>query len=539
MADTPQILIVSDLHLSRGLYTEGDRAGRFSNLEDFFADQEFFNMLAGHAAQGGKWRLILNGDVVDFLQVIDFPADSDMLEALKQTLQEGQDWDRWAAKQREYGLGTTAIETCWKLAQIVAGHPIFFLALGYWLALGHEVIVVRGNHDVEWHWPQVQDALRRLIAQSYKPDQIERLASKFAAPRDSRITGPIPIPVALSAQALQRLQFCSRFYYVPGLLYVEHGCQYEVSNSFPDLIDPVLPQERRLPPTQQRIELPIGSFFVRYFFNRVEQDAPFADNVRPLVRYLNWVLAHRKRWAVNLLLTRWDLFREIGGRLRKIRLENQAAGALPAARRATVTMPTDCWHGPTPLPDVTGFIEALQDLEQRVFQSCPPLLYLDVGQWPAAVRHYRSDVLQQAASEIHRLLAQHDRAVRFVVLGHDHDADMRPLDTEGRTWYVNAGTWTPIAGEQERLFRDTRELTYIKIVPGSDGGEPQAHLLRWDDGAAQGKPVILMSDAPRRNPSSKTAWWLAAALVGGLIFWLVRRRGRVTRRGSSLALRER
>jgi hypothetical protein len=59
-------------------------------------------------------------------------------------------------------------------------------------------------------------------------------------------------------------------------------------------------------------------------------------------------------------------------------------------------------------------------------------------------------------------------------------------------WYYNTGTWTVIEGESDRFFRDTRELTYVKIVPGA---EEEAQLLQWKDGPGRGERVILMSDS--------------------------------------------
>ncbi|MBN1579177.1 MAG: hypothetical protein JXA89_00635, partial [Anaerolineae bacterium] len=132
MAKTPNLLIVSDLHLSGGYYApqaSEARGGQFSDLEDFFCDEAFFSLVSHHVAQGGKWQFILNGDIVDFLQVIDLPDDEDVLAGLRPVLRPGRDWERWKDKKRQYGLGTTAIETCWKLEQIVAGHRVFFLAL--------------------------------------------------------------------------------------------------------------------------------------------------------------------------------------------------------------------------------------------------------------------------------------------------------------------------------------------------------------------------------------------------------------------------
>jgi hypothetical protein len=68
------LLIVSDLHLSEGFSIH---EGKFSRLEDFFSDQPFADFLAHHRdnrEEDRPWRLIIAGDLFDFLQVTAVPA---------------------------------------------------------------------------------------------------------------------------------------------------------------------------------------------------------------------------------------------------------------------------------------------------------------------------------------------------------------------------------------------------------------------------------------------------------------------------------
>jgi hypothetical protein len=77
------------------------------------------------------------------------------------------------------------------------------------------------------------------------------------------------------------LSFLPWLYYEPGLLYAEHGHQYDSLNSFDDFLHPLTPDNL--------IDLPVGSFFVRYLFNKVESDYPFADNMKQLSRFIWWL----------------------------------------------------------------------------------------------------------------------------------------------------------------------------------------------------------------------------------------------------------
>ena len=52
--------------------------------------------------------------------------------------------------------------------RIAAGHPTFFQALGWFLAHPeNELVILRGNHDIETVWPDVQEAVRSTISASY------------------------------------------------------------------------------------------------------------------------------------------------------------------------------------------------------------------------------------------------------------------------------------------------------------------------------------------------------------------------------------
>src|SRR3990172_7794560 len=63
------LLIVSDLHISEGFMPS---SGKWSRNEDFLSDDSFAAFLQYHEERRGDglpWRLIIAGDVFDFLQV--------------------------------------------------------------------------------------------------------------------------------------------------------------------------------------------------------------------------------------------------------------------------------------------------------------------------------------------------------------------------------------------------------------------------------------------------------------------------------------
>lgn len=152
--DWERVLVASDLHLGPGRAPE---TGVFDPRENFFADGAFARWLA-HEREGieGRCLLVLNGDVLDFLRIQRVPEDD-------------SDYERWRSRlarlgrdeaarrlprpippvERKYGLRTHDVRTVWKLGVIVRGHPAFFDALAAWVAAGHGLLVIRGNHDPE------------------------------------------------------------------------------------------------------------------------------------------------------------------------------------------------------------------------------------------------------------------------------------------------------------------------------------------------------------------------------------------------------
>jgi hypothetical protein len=93
--------------------------------------------------------------------------------------------------------------------------------------------------------------------------------------------------------------FFSRwFYYEEGLFYAEHGGQYDDANRYVFFLDPTMVRKPRKYSKLPTLRFPFGSFFVRYFFNRIEAEVPFADNVRPRAKAIWWIIAHRPWFAL-------------------------------------------------------------------------------------------------------------------------------------------------------------------------------------------------------------------------------------------------
>ena len=432
-SDEFDLVIVSDLHLSEG---RDPVTKKFSLNEDFFFDEEFGRFLTfledESKRRGRRWRLIIAGDMIDFLQITTVPKPGEVDFEISR-------------REKKFGLGTEEVKTVWKLKRVMNGHWRFFQSLANFLNKEHRVVIIPGNHDVEFVYEQVQATFRSEIS-NYLTDQ--------------------PIAENLGAN----VEFFPWFYYEPGLLFVEHGHQYDALNSFDFFLCPF-----RTIHGKTMIDLPSGSFFVRYLFNSVEKIDPFADNIKPVTKYLCWALEHH--WFTPgfiYVISNYILF--LVEALKKRRpLSAQEKNALSQKQTELVRLEAErfgiaedklrsiknLWVPSSISND--SFFKVLW----KFISSENPRLYID------------------RPKEIQETLG-----VKNVAFGHTHDPDLRGLpDDRDRTGeYVNSGTWTIVFSEEQRLLREEKEFVYIQILKQPD---LRMELLKWKDELGKGQRVNL------------------------------------------------
>ncbi len=522
------ILVVSDLHLSSGM---DPHRGTWSPTEDFFCDQEFAEFLA-HYAKSGKTRLVINGDMADFLQVLTLPTEEEIRS--------------YGIPRRDisprYGLRCSEAAAAFQIDKIVDGHPRAFRALADFLAKGNRVTIIKGNHDVQFFWEEARATFRR---------RLERLA------------GP-----ADSGAIRANLEFLPWFFHVPGYLYVEHGNQYEPATSFSNFLLPVLPFDA--PGAGRHIELDLSSFLVRYFTNRMEVLDVRADNFRPLDQYLQRFF--RDHPLVFLTTTR-DALRYLTRTTAKA--ARMARGKRSAEYRAIVTRNAELlraeaerFAGRTPgaaeslrraLEDIssrkaspvlsTGVNRYLARLLRRPARALlwilPLYLILLVGELLSAATAWITEYTGPGWQEVWRvtlvlrlphlalvaalllaslairqalrrkenrealredpvLLLRRAAAyvserlhVRYVVFGHSHAEDRQTLAGGGT--YFNSGTWTGVLSEQENLYRNVRQLSFVKFQKG------RGELLQWDASRSAPRPVVIVDAVPFQFPD-RSRW---------------------------------
>ncbi len=252
-----ELLILSDLHLGRDCK---DITGFAQPRPDQEFDQAFVDLLDVYTSgRETDWRLILGGDFIDFLEVVVVPGTEGILD-MKLTFDVTDE-------EKEFGLGTEAERIIIKLDRTFEFHKAFLRRLGEFVRQGGELVIVRGNHDVEFYWRKVQKFFRRRLAdlafagQHFEVDELLELRNAFQ----------------------ERVQFVPWMYIEPGRLYFEHGNQYDEYCSFDHCLYPVSPQNPR------RIDTPISHFAMRYFVNLMADFAPHNIDIWNFNDYVNWL----------------------------------------------------------------------------------------------------------------------------------------------------------------------------------------------------------------------------------------------------------
>lgn len=501
------LYVFSDLHLGEGWSPE---TRRHSRLESFFYDQEFANLvdriLVDAMARRSRVRLILNGDVFDFLAVLRLPDHQELR----------REGFRLQRIEHRVGLASSARKSAWKMSVILRGHPVFFRSLLRAVRRQAKVTIIRGNHDVELFWPEVQERFFHDLAAQAEQEGFDDVSE---------------------ATLRESIDFQDWFYYEPGRAYVEHGHQYEPSNSFSYNLYPVQPAHLT-GAESDTLDYPTGSHFVRHVFNRIKQVDPFSTYFVSWERYL-WLVGRASFFDILRILTlhvpflmralRTARFFELHGMEHVARVHEERMVATAAAKNmplATVRAIDDLMVEPVGKTKYSLMQEVMRPVF-RTFATVVALTLLSIASWFFVFNVIQStgwiaDNLLTKASfmailavvsvfgvfyaflRVHRRLSAtpdpfgdfyRERAERiaelvdvpFVTMGHTHGPDLRPFRRR-KGFYGNTGTWIANPSPWDMLKSKARQFTFIRLR----GVEPE--LLRWDDAAARWEVVPLLED---------------------------------------------
>ncbi|HVO25410.1 MAG TPA: hypothetical protein VMW56_17455 [Candidatus Margulisiibacteriota bacterium] len=464
--DAFNYLIVSDLHLRGGF--NNPTLGLY-HFDEEFAD--FLRYYRLHRGSNRPWHLVIGGDFIEFLYITDRPDPNErMLKGCT-----------FLDSEYRYGAGTEPPKSRWKLDRILrSSHPQLLLALARFVAEGNSISILRGNHDSEMFWPEVQEHFRRLIAEHH-PVDVSYMAMKEAV--------------------AARVQFPEWFLYVPELLYVEHGCQYDPFCCFQYFLNPVVPEHPTL------IQMSIGELSIRYFTNQMKMiNAMAAENIKSVSEYVWWVL----RGNLKVMPRTFRLYVAMVRRVlaKSGRPDPQAESSVRAEHERRVAA-FDAHYGlpqgtatavdamrATPVMRYPFAMARFLALDLIVGALALALAAVAVVVWyPARVgllalvaalaaggsiayigalrfrRVTEAAQLNRTAERIAQLFR-----VPYVVFGHSHGAGNWRLP--GGSSYVNVGTWVP---EGEAAY-------FVYFVAEGDGASPSGRLWRWNKAKREPEP---------------------------------------------------
>jgi UDP-2,3-diacylglucosamine pyrophosphatase LpxH len=471
-AEATNILVVSDLHFGEELLP-GATSERRNAVE--LGARAFREFLAYHAQRrlGGRpWRLVIAGDLFDFMSV--FVAPSPELRAR-------------TPDERRYGLDRSAATGVIRLQRICENQRDLLGEIVRFAAAGHSLDIIVGNHDIELLLPEVVAELMRQL----------RLAATIGSSAGTP-TGGTLTAAALDA-ALARIHVVPWFVYVPGVTWIEHGHHYDEGCSFQYNLCPV-------DPTSGVMIANADFAATRYLAMTVPELDPHGIEEWSFWGYMRygwqlgaisfgrlWAGYARFSWALIRASLAHRSFKRSEARRRihreRVREAAQRGGiseesAIAIDRLARTPM-TIGWRRIVRMLmlDRFGIALGLIALIALLFLALPTF-YALIGSGIAALGAAWANVwlgghlvLSQLPMRAIPLRLRRHVDAPVIVFGHTHDPRWQPLRSGGI--YVNSGTWLPALRPGLR-----RSFTHVRIQP-RDGAMPLVELRQWRDGTSQ------------------------------------------------------
>ncbi len=456
------LLVFSDVHLGSDL---NDRlVTRVRRSERIDRDLVHFLEHYREAPEGAdRWRVVIAGDFIDFIGMsVDPLATDGVVTDLN-------------AEEREHGLGNASDHARAKLRRVAKRHPDVFEALGLMVARGHALTVVHGNHDVEFHWEDVQRDFRALLLS--------------AAERSDR-SG------ALDAdEFFARIEFNPWFFYWNEVAYIEHGHQYDPFCATENLMAPLSPLDPR------RVARGFCDTLLRFVVRPTSGLRESGHEQMGLFGYVTFGMklgiGGMAKLGVRFFDAVVELFRlrraYLTDAAQKLREEHERRMALLAEAtrigkervRALAAL-----QSPPITRSIRGILASVLLDRLALALLCSMLLVGTgliglfhhhfffasasiLGGWVLGHRYLArqrnldpGEQMVDRASQLVRLLP-----AAFVVMGHTHAPTERPIGG-GASTYINLGAWA----EEEP---DAGSATRTHLVISVRDGKPIAELRTW------------------------------------------------------------
>jgi UDP-2,3-diacylglucosamine pyrophosphatase LpxH len=464
-------LVISDLHLGEDLTATPNEA---NTLHINIVERELIGFLRYYARRredGRPWRLIINGDMVDFLSVVLLPSHPDF-EGYKANVEE-----------HEFGLRRTPLVAISKMNAVVKRHIGVFKAMARFLSRGNRIEIISGNHDTEFHWKGTQDAFTAGVAEAW--------GDMHEATRP----GALPAEDVIAA-----ISFHPWFFHEPGVLWVEHGHQYDECCSLRHQLYP------RCPSTDE-IVTNVDTAGVRYVTSYIAEAESQNMDLWSFMGYLRFGFGLGMRGCAKLAYGYYSFAKVLMQVWRADSKRGAAGQEVHDVHNERLVAMAEKWSMPAEqlrkldslgrMPVVSQFskLSSVLMLDKLVFYGlgiflavfsllffsgalalagvvAGGLIGAGLSIWSSRGREVDATATMELNSE--RILKLVD--AKFVTFGHTHEPVARPLDNGA--WYYNTGTWVP-TGKPGLL----RAFTHLVVHHRESG--PEAQLCQWRDGASR------------------------------------------------------
>jgi UDP-2,3-diacylglucosamine pyrophosphatase LpxH len=401
--------------------------------------------------------LVIAGDFIDFVGMSVSAAEGSL------HTQPNDD-------ERRHGLGSAVDHTIAKLERVAKQHALVFEALARFVAQGNALVIVRGNHDVDFHWPEVQSAFKDVIAR-------------------------------YDSGAAQQVEFSDWFYYEEGVIFVEHGHQYDDFCSHEHMLHPVLPSDPR------RSLRSLSDVLLRYVVRPTHGMSETGHDDASAIDYLRFAarlgfggtlrLGTRFVRAVSVLVRMWR--EHMSDATQWVRAEHERKMGMLAEAKALSLINLRALANLQRPPMTRSLLRLLAGvMVDRVaisFAALGLLIWVLFARWtptlgivllavgPALVLAGVLWRRTRAAIDASQSLREHSARVArlfpaaFVVMGHTHLPELCPSD-DGNCTYVNLGAWSE-EDTPDGIAPALRASRTHLVVEHVDG-KAVAALLSWD-----------------------------------------------------------
>ena len=463
---TESILVFSDVHLGSDLNDSGPVVPRSPSV-----DRDLAGMLAHYRAQkppADRWRVVIAGDFIDFVGMSIDPKEGETIAT------------ELTSEERRNGVGSAEDHARLKLRRVALRHADVFYELGQLVAAGHMLTVLHGNHDIEMHWEALKEDFRDLVVAT---------CTDLVDPADRE-------------SARQRIEFEPWFFYREGVVYIEHGHQYDPFCATAFILAPVSPRDPR------RVERGYSETLLRAIVRRTPGLKEYGHDKRGLGSYVGWAftlgfrgmiglwtrffvavydltktqrayrtelartmrLEHDQRIAARAAEGRVDL-----ERLRKLHaLQARPVGATFRGVLASVMLDRLLLYVAVGIAlAVIALLSWLGPLSGRGAYAAGVVcvIWIALHFYLAAGRADVDPTAQQTARAAH--IATLFRAP-YIVMGHTH----KPLSVRaGEATYINVGSWA-----EEDDPHPTYRAARTHVVIHERDGRPEALFYEWVSG---------------------------------------------------------